>query len=146
MYCNMASSNTIMGKHFKRWIIRLAVMVLIFCTFFVVIVLNPTLTYANKTTHNNFIILHNKPLDTAIFFHLDKALELLKTSEYYNPEVKLNVCLKDGSMYPELIQKIFGNAYAWGFYNNIVIKASIISKNNYVVLNGFKWNLDQFHT
>ncbi len=103
-------------------------------------------TYAHKTTHNNFVVYHSKPLDTAIFSHLHKAQELLKRSEYYNPEVKLNICLNDGSMYPALIEKFFGNAYAWGFYNNVVIKANINYTNNYVVLNGSKWNLDQLVT
>jgi hypothetical protein len=36
-----------------------------------------------------------------------------------------------------------GQAFAWGFYNKVVMQGSTNCTSNYVTLNGFKWNLIQ---
>jgi hypothetical protein len=109
----------------------------------IVIILNPILTYANKTTHNNFSIFHNKPLDSALLLQLDQANEFLKKSECYNPGLKLEICLNDGSVYTKIIEKTGGGAFGRGFYNKVVLLGTANYKANYVELNGYKWNLTQ---
>lgn len=108
-----------------------------------IIVLNPILTYAKKNTHNNYTVFHNKTLDTALFIRLDQATELFKTSEFYSPTLRLEICLNDGSKYPSLIRTLRGRAFAWGFYNKVVLQGIANVKDNYVELNGYKWNLTQ---
>lgn len=108
-----------------------------------VIILNPLLTYANKTTHNNFTIFHNSPLDPTLITKLSHANKLVSLSELYNPKHKFDICLNDGSNYPKLIQSLRGQAFAWGFYNKVVLQGTANFKNNYIELHGYKWNLTQ---
>ncbi|MBL7703821.1 MAG: hypothetical protein JNM14_16345 [Ferruginibacter sp.] len=132
-----------MKRKIKKWTFRLAVTGLFIAGLLLVIILNPVLTYANKTEHNNHTLFHNKPLDPAVLTTLDQAAELLKASEFYNPKLRLDICLNDGSKYPELIKALRGQAFAWGFYNKVIMQGNADFKKGYVKLNGYKWNLTQ---
>lgn len=132
-----------MKRQLKKWALRLTATALLIAGLLLVIVLNPILTYANKTTHNNYTIFHNKALDPALLTKLDDATMLLKASEFYNPHLRLDICLNDGSKYPKLIRSLRGPAFAWGFYDKVVMQGVTNFKDNYVELNGYKWNLTQ---
>ena len=132
-----------MKRQIKRWTFRLTVTGLFIAGLLLVIILNPILTYANKTTHNSFTIFHNKPLDPTLTTKLAQASDLLKASEFYNTKLQLDICLNDGSNYPKLMQTIRGKAFAWGFYNKVVLQGTANFNDNYVELNGYKWNLTQ---
>lgn len=132
-----------MKRPIKKWIFRVAVAGSFMAALLLCIILNPVLTYANKTAHNSFTIFHDKALDPSLATELDEANELLKVSEFYNPKLRLDICLNDGSMYPTLMQKIRGRAFAWGFYNKVILQGDADYKNNYVSLNGYNWNLTQ---
>jgi hypothetical protein len=61
----------------------------------------------------------------------------------YEHPLKLDICLNDGSRYPDLIRAIRGPAFAWGFYDKVVLQGALNCAENYVELNGYKWNLTQ---
>jgi hypothetical protein len=132
-----------MKRQIKKWTIRLTATALLIAGLLLIIILNPILTYAKKTTHNNYTVFHNKTLDPTLLNKLDQATELLKASEFYNPKLHLEICLNDGSKYPKLIQTLRGQAFAWGFYDKVVMQGTANFKDNYVELNGYKWNLTQ---
>lgn len=132
-----------MKRKIKKWTLRLTATVLLIAGLLLIIVLNPILTYANKTTHNNLTVFHNNVLDPTFLTKLGQATELLKASEYYNPKLHLDICLNDGSKYPKLIQALRGRAFAWGFYDKVVMQGNANLQDNYVELNGHKWNLTQ---
>ena len=132
-----------MKRKIKKWTLRLTATLLLIIGLLLVIVLNPILTYANKTTHTNYTIFHHKPIDPTLTIKLDQATELLKASEFYNATLHLDICLNDGSTYPKLIRALRGQAFAWGFYNKVVLQGNANFKNNYVEVNGYKWNLTQ---
>ncbi len=132
-----------MNRQIKKWTFRLTATAILLAGLLLLIILNPILTYANKTTHNNFAIYHNKPIDPLLFSSLDAAAKLLTTSEFYNNNLKLDICLNDGSSYPTIITAIQGQAFARGFYNKVVIHGKMNCKENFVQLNGSKWNLVQ---
>ena len=132
-----------MKQEIKRWTLRLTITSVFISGLLLVIILNPILTYANKTTHNNFKIFHNKPLDPTLIIKLDQATDLLKASEFYNSKLQLDICLNDGSKYPKLIQILRGQAFGWGFYNKVIMQGNTNFKDNHVELNGYKWNLIQ---
>jgi hypothetical protein len=132
-----------MKRQIKKWTLRLTATVLLIAGLLLIIILNPILTYANKTTHNNYTVFHNKKPDPTLFTKLEQATELLKASEFYNPKLHLDICLNDGSKYPKLIRTLKGQAFAWGFYDKVVMQGTTNYKNNYVELNGYKWNLTQ---
>jgi Collagenase len=132
-----------MKRQIKKWTLRLVATVLLIAGLLLIIVLNPILTYANKTTHKNYSVYHNKTLDPALITSLDEATEFLKTSELYNPALNLDICLNDGSKYPKLMRILRGQAFAWGFYNKVVLQGNANFIKNHVELNGYKWNLTQ---
>jgi hypothetical protein len=135
-----------MKRQIKKWALRLIATVVFIAGLLLVIILNPILTYANKTTHNSYSIFHNKALDPALKFKLDQATDLLKASEFYKPNIQIDICLNDGSKYPRLIRALRGRAFAWGFYNKVVLQGTANIKDNYVELSGYKWNLTQLLT
>lgn len=54
----------------------------------------------------------------------------------------MDVCLKEGSKYPGLIEKVLGKDVLSSFYNKIVFTGDEASFNrNYIQLYGHKWNL-----
>jgi hypothetical protein len=132
-----------MKRQIKKWILRLKVTGLFIAGILLLIILHPILTYANKTTHNTYSIFHDKPLEPTLTSKLDAATNLLKSSEFYNPNLQLDICLNDGSSYPKFMKTLRGQAFAWGFYNKVVLQGSANLKDNYVELNGYKWNLTQ---
>jgi hypothetical protein len=132
-----------MKQQYKKLALHFIATVLLIAILLLVIILNPMLTYANKTIHNHYIIFHNKTLNPYLTIELDHASELLKASEFYNFNLKLDICINDGSNYPNLIHSIRGQAFAWGFYNKVVLQGNADYKNNFVELNGYKWNLTQ---
>lgn len=132
-----------MKREFKKWALRLIATGVFITTLLLIIILNPILTYANKTTYNNYAVFHSKPFDPALTITLDDATELLQRSEFYNPKLQIDVCLNDGSKYPKLVQALRGQAFAWGFYNKVVLQGTANFKDNYIELNGYKWNLTQ---
>ena len=135
-----------MKQQIKKWTFRLTVTTLFIAGLLLIIILNPILTYANKTTHKNYTVFHNQTIDPTFLTKLDQATALLKANEFYNSKLQLDICLNDGSKYPKLIRMLRGQAFAWGFYDKVVLQGNANFKENYVELNGYKWNLTQLLT
>lgn len=132
-----------MKRHIKKWMLRITATGLFIAGLLLIIILNPILTYAHKTEHASFTIYHQKPIDTLLRVRLDEATALVQKSEFYRQNLKLDICLNDGSVYPTLIRKLRGRAFAWGFYNKVVLQGKMNEKDNYLELNGYQWNLVQ---
>src|SRR5215213_7285386 len=127
-----------MKQQFKKWLLRLTATGLLMAILLLIIILNPVLTYAHYTKHEKFIIYHEQTLRPAFVKNLRQAHELIKKSDCYNPNLQLDICLNDGSVYPALIQKLRGRAFAWGFYNKVLLEGSINYDYNTVELSGYK--------
>ncbi|HYF03514.1 MAG TPA: hypothetical protein VEC36_09065 [Patescibacteria group bacterium] len=135
-----------MKNHLKKWALRVIGVSALSVGALLIFVFNPGLLYANSTVYKNYRILHNQPFDDALKTHLDVASQLLKKSELYTSDMHLDICLNDGSVYPELIQLLQGTAFAYGFSNKVVLRGNADFKNNFVELNGYHWNLLQLLT
>jgi len=132
-----------MKRQITKWTLRLTAIGLLILVFLIGIVLNPNLLYANKTPIGNYTIYHNSLLNKNLQQRLDDATELLKSSGLYDANLKLDICLNDGSKYPALIRTLRGDAFAWGFYDKVVFMGNANYIDNYVELNGYKWNFTQ---
>ena len=132
-----------MKRQIRKWTLRLTATALLIVGLLLLITLNPALTYANKTTHKNFSIYHNKTLGRLKTTSIDEAVRLLETGEFYNNNLKLDICLNDGSAYPTIIKTIRGRAFAWGFYDKVEMQGTMNCQANFVELSGYKWNLIQ---
>lgn len=135
-----------MKRTIRKWTIRITATGLFIGGLLIGIVLNPTLLYANKTVVDNYAVYHNSEIDNNFLNQLENITALLKRSELYDSTFRLDICLNDGSIYPTLLEKIRGHAFAWGFYNKIVLQGNVNYQDNYVELNGYRWNLEQLIT
>lgn len=131
-----------MKKSIKKWSIRLFSFGFISILSIVIAVLNPNALYANKTELGNYIIYHQTDLPPEFESRLDRVNSLVLESELYSGQ-KLKICLNDGSFYPELIRKLRGPAFGWGFHNITTYNGKFNFQENTVELNGYKWNLEQ---
>jgi len=133
-----------MKKQFKKWMFWLMVTGLFLFGLLVTFMLCPILLYANKTTKGNYSIYYNKPLNKNFQQRLEQSGIMIKSSELYDPNLKIDVCLKDGSNYPELIKFVMGKDFISSFYNKIILTGDTVNYNdNYVQLDGHKINLTQ---
>ena len=133
-----------MKKAFKKWTFRLIVTGLFLIGLLVLFMLNPIILYANKTVLGNYSIYHNKPLGKAFQRRLEQSNEIIKSSELYDSNLNIDICLKDGSKYPKLIETVLGRDILLSFYNKIVFCSDIINyENNYIQVDKHKWNLTQ---
>ena len=133
-----------MKKKFKKWMFRLMVTGLFLFGLLVTFMLSPILLYANKTKVGNYSIYHNKTINKDFIRHLEQSNIIIKSSELYNPNLKIDVCLKDGSNYPGLIKFVLGKDFLSSFYNKIILTGDSVNyNNNYIQLDGHKWNLTQ---
>ena len=127
----------------KKWSARVTATVLFVTGLLVAIILNPILTYAGKTTHNNFTIYHDREIDNLFLEQIDAAHQLISRSELYDKNLTLDICLNNGSAYAKLIETIGGRAFARGFYDKVVLFGEEDFNNNTVELSGYKRNLTQ---
>lgn len=105
----------------KKWVLSVLTAGGLLLLSLVALVLHPGVLYAHQTTTRQLTIYHNQPLDPAMLRRLEQARELVQLSEVFDKTLRLEVCLNDGSWYPRLVQAVWSPAFAWGFYNKIVL-------------------------
>jgi len=132
-----------MKKRIRKWSLRIVVTCLFILGLLVGIALNPMLLYANKSITGVYTICHQEPLEASFIPKLEEANALLEKSELYDPCLKLTICLNDGSYYPKLMQRVRGQAFGWGFQKIVVLMGKMNAKDNYLEINGYKWNLTE---
>ncbi len=133
----------IMKIKYRKWGLRLVATCIVVLGLLLAIVLNPILLYANKSNVGNYTICSQHLPDPYFIERLNNATELLKTSELYDGNQKLTICINDGSAFPRLVQAIQGPAFAYAYYHNVVLNGAVNARDNYVELNGYKWNLTE---
>jgi hypothetical protein len=108
---------------------------------FIALLLNPGLLYAHETVTSHYTIYHNQPLDPALQQRLAQARKLVSASEVFDASLRLDVCLHEGSWYPGLVQGIWGPAFAWAFYDKVVLNGETNAKANLLSFRHYDWNL-----
>lgn len=123
---------------------RLTLLILLLFGLLVLIVLNPALLYSTNTQIGKFTVYHNKALPAGIKLRLTDADNIIVTSEFYDTNLKFDICLNDGSPYPALMEVFLGKAFALGFTSNkIALCGNTDFAANTMKVNGRKWNLTQ---
>ena len=136
---NRPNDNNTRNGNVKKWIFRLVLSVILLVGLLICAVLLPGLFYQHKTNIGTFTVYHSDTLDTAFPDRLQEAVKLVEYSEVYNSSFSMDLCLGE-SLYPNIIKHFFGDAFAWGFYNKVVIKGEMDFKNN---VHGSNWNFSQ---
>ncbi len=127
----------------RQWVFRFMATILLLISLLLIIILYPSLSYANKTVFKNITIYHNAVIDTVFIQRVQQALSIAQQSVMYSKKIELDICLNDGSVYPSIIKAIRGKAFAWGFYNKVVLQGEIYAAQNYMDLNGYHWKLSE---
>ena len=108
---------------------------------FIGLLLNPSLLYAHETVTPQYTIYHSQPLDPAFSQRLAQARALVRSSDVFDNNLRLEVCLNDGSRYPSLVQAVEGPAFAWAFYNKVVLNGKLQVAANQLSFRHYGWNL-----
>ena len=132
-----------MKKQIKKWSLRITVTCFFIAGLLLLIILEPVLSYGNKSSHGKFSVFHSSAYNEYINLRLDEAEALLQSSEIYNSDLHLDICLNDGSFYPGLIEALRGRAFAWGFADKVVLRGKADFKNNFVELSEYRWRLKE---
>lgn len=127
----------------RRILLRI-IAILIFCVgLFILFVFNPSFLYAKEVNYNNFTIYHNSELNENLAKLLDKSFSQLENQEVFNEEIKISVCLNDGSPYPQLIQTLMGPDVIRSFANISVVHSNILDvERNKMIFS--EWNNESF--
>jgi len=108
---------------------------------FVISLLNPRLFYSHAHAHGQIHILHNLELDEAWEGQIDTAIQAIESSALYDPNFQIELCLQDGSIYPQFAELIFGDAFAFGYANKAVLNMPVQPVSGYAIKNGKKRDL-----
>ena len=85
-----------------------------------VFMLNPQLSYSCQTNYKDITVFHNKRLDSTLFKIIDTSLVVIQNTLLYEADFKSELCLNDGSIYPNVIRKVLGNDVLRAFSNKLV--------------------------
>ena len=98
---------------FKRVLLgSLSILLLSFLTWMIVL-LNPGISYAHQTQFGQVTVYHNTPLQENTGTIIANALEIIKTSKLYSEDVDIQLCLKEDSNYRNLHPAAGGIAYSF---------------------------------
>ena len=128
-------------KTIKRLFIKFLLSLFIGVILLIATLLNPTLLYGHETKADQVTILHDKALPTGFSTLLGEVMQVVKGAEIYDPAFSIQLCLSDGSLYPELVTQVKGNGFGHGFYNIALISSQVHMQTNQATLNGYSWNL-----
>ncbi len=133
-----------MKRQFKKWTFRILFTGLLIFGLLTMFILSPILLYAHKTVIGNYSIYHNKPINKNFLLILEQSNSIIKSSEIYDKDLKMDICLKDGSKYPGLIEMVFGRDLMSCFYNKVVFTSGEPNfYNNSIKFDGHILNLKE---
>lgn len=99
----LLSSLSILGVSFTCW---------------VVLLLNPSLAYSNSTSFESVMVYHNTQLSPEMGAVLNKAVDLVRSSEIYHNDFHFTLCMNEDAFYPNLYP--FAGATAYAFLDKAV--------------------------
>lgn len=104
----------------------------------IILLINPFLSYAYETQFNQVTVYHNNSLDKETEIIINNAIDLIKESEIYDEKLNIQLCLNDDKVYPDLHPTPGACAYA--FMNKTVIYAS--NPNFKKNVTEFRWKVN----
>lgn len=107
---------------------------------YLILLLNPNLSYANHTQFDNVTIYHNQELEDGVEAIINDAVSIIKTADIFDEGINIQFCLNDDKVYPKL--NPFAGATAYAFLDKAVMYAS---KPNFTEnVAEFKWEVNNF--
>ncbi|MBI2730187.1 MAG: hypothetical protein HYX40_05450 [Sphingobacteriales bacterium] len=94
--------------------------------------LNPQVLFASGYKYGQLHIYASPKYNGGQNDRFDKAISLIRKSELYHSSFQIDVFLNGAKPVNFLLTHTMGDAYAWGYYNNVVINGAIDER--------FEWN------
>jgi hypothetical protein len=130
-----------MKKRLNKIIIGILLVTIIIFIALAALILNPQILFAQNVTYRDFTIYSKDTIPKNYKTIIDYAIELIKTSEIYEPNQKLNIFLCDETMYNEIDTKLLGPAMSRCVNDNILLKVQADFDKNVLVGWNSKRNL-----
>ncbi len=89
--------------------------------FWILFLLNPSLSYAHQTKFGQVTVFHNQELEKETASVIEDALEIIQKSKLYDEGLQLELCLNDDEIYPNL-NVLVGQSIAYALFNKVIIK------------------------
>lgn len=131
-----------MKKIFRRGLFTLGFLIVLLTGF----LLNPVLLYSHATTYKNCTIYHNKPLSPNIYVLIDKSITNSSVSEIYNEDMRVEICLNDGSYYPGMVERIMGVDVIRSISNKSVVHGEVCTHDDCMFWKGREVKFSQWLT
>jgi len=125
-------------KNILRYTFRTVLILILLTGILITFLLNPQLVYAQKHEYRQFKVYSKLAYPEEYNKIIDQALQLVQKSSIYNKDMKLDIFLNDGdgASVKFILKKILGNAFAWGYHNNVILNGTTDSLLQSVELNG----------
>lgn len=104
-----------------------------------ILLLNPSLMYANQTNIGKVRIHHNQPLVPEMKSIVEQSIEIVKRSELYDAEKSINLCLNDDK-YINMLKQLSHGGIAATLLSNVGIFEDINPTKNYVF---WRWEINE---
>lgn len=129
-----------MIKTIKKVIVSCLSILTISFLFWTLFLLNPSLSYANKTQFDMITVYHNQDLEEQTESVIKNAIQIIKRSDIFDKNMNIQFCLNDDKIYPNLYP--FAGATAYAFLNKTTIYASKPNfKENFT---SFQWAINDY--
>ncbi|MEM8891301.1 MAG: collagenase, partial [Bacteroidota bacterium] len=113
------SIQTLMLNTLKKLLISLGSLLSMGVLFWIIILMNPGLSYAHQTELGKVSVFHDQQLPGGSEIVIANAYELLRKSELFQEEIQLQLCFNDGSAFPNRFPLRGGIAYS--YWNKAII-------------------------
>ncbi len=126
-----------------RYSLRGILVLLIMLGLLIVFMLNPEVVYAKKHSYKQFNIYSKQECSPGYDQVIENALQLVQKSEIYNPQMKAYIFLNDGNgaSIKFILRKAFGDAFAWGYANKVVLNGATDPSYQWIQMNGYNRHL-----
>jgi len=134
----MSTKSFIMKKSIQRIILSVVSILGVSTIIWILLMLNPSTVYGKSKIINGVTIYYNSTLENSIEPVIHNALKIIESSEIFDDDHGIQLCLNDQSIYPNLYPFAGGTAYA--FLNKTVVYDSQI--DSYRNRAQFRWEIN----
>lgn len=119
-----------MLKTIKKVILSCLSVLSLSVLFWVILSLNPSLSYANQTQFDFVTVYHDQALEQETELVINSAINIIKKSALFKEETLIELCINDNKVYPNL-HPFYGQPLGYAMLDKTVLKNCKVSfKNN----------------
>ena len=110
-----------MRKSIKKTFLSILSILGISVLVWIILMANPSLSYANKTQIDFITVYHNQPLDAGAEAVLEDVIRIIRKADIFDENTNIQLCINDDKVYPNLFPWV-GGPTAFALFDKAVIK------------------------